>query len=105
MLMFPSDLDGETAFCATEVDEGVVALPGELVGNGHGCTHADTGHRVHELLELRRIAVKGVEEAIATNGLVLWFTGAKCLGECAPERIEMGGGVVENSSCIQRLGA
>jgi hypothetical protein len=63
-------LDGHASFRSADVDDRVIAVPGELLGNREGGAYAEDGHGVHELPEALLVLVHG-EEVLAGLGVVV----------------------------------
>ena len=79
-------------------------LHGKLAGDGQVGAAAHAGHGLQELLQPRRIGVKGHERVgVAVFGFVLRKPSAQRRGEMAPEGIEPLVGHLQNAADIGRL--
>jgi hypothetical protein len=72
----------------SDVHEGLVSVPRELVGYRHRRAEAGAAHGFEETLEAGWVGVKGGEEVLPTFRFVLGLSGAQRLGERALERVQ-----------------
>ena len=86
-----------------DVAKGFVPGEVELLGQGVEVAERDARHRVHELLESRRIAVELLEHRLpGVLDLVLGLAGLQRFGEIAPEAIEPRIGHLEDAADVGR---
>src|SRR6266542_1945370 len=103
--MREGDLDGQSSFGGTNVDERSIFLPGKLLGYRFGGAHADACHGAHELLETGRVLIQDAEEIAAGLDLVLRLAGPQALGQRSPEVIKTRVGHLEDATDVGGLGA
>ena len=76
-----------------------------MPGDGAGGRQGQAGHGLHKTAQEIRRAVDRAEEVAPVFRLILRPTGAQCLGEPAPERVESGVEHIEIVANILRLAA
>src|SRR5437868_7132486 len=74
---------------AADIRHGLISGKVEFLGERREIAHGDAAHRVHELLEARRVCVELSEHGLAgLLDLVLRLSGFQCWREIGPEAIQ-----------------
>ena len=103
MRMVRGENHGELACGAPDIADRLVLGEVELRSQRVEVAERDSRHRLHELLEPRRVAVELVEHRLAgLLDLVLGLPGLQRLGEIAPEWIEPLVGHLQDSADVGR---